>query len=408
MAGAVSQGNSVRLPVLPRDVAGAVTVFAVARGAWAIAAVALFLTIPGTFLLLAVHGDPVTAIVPCLVLAVMLGALIAAVRRPTTSSLLSYVLLGAACVYIYQLAILGEHPEIQLDAIYVLNRPALALVLVGTATASTMDAARWGIAGYLAGTLATVAACIQLDLPILTGFGPSIALVDYCAVFLAVGLIQQAGRGRMPDLAGLQEDTRRIQAQRSSDERAAALVHDTVLNDLSLVLSAPSVLDERTRARLRDDVDTLTRPDWSGESAFERVRGGEDAAFRGAVHSLASDFQWRGLSVDVSIDPEAKLLITPAAAAAALGAARACLENCLKHSGAASAELVVGVRGGAVTLMVIDAGRGFNAADIGADRLGVRSSIVQRVQGVGGAAKVWSMPGHGTSVLLTIPLVLDE
>jgi signal transduction histidine kinase len=58
-----------------------------------------------------------------------------------------------------------------------------------------------------------------------------------------------------------------------------------------------------------------------------------------------------------------------------------------------------------ITLMVTDQGAGFDMAKIPADRLGVRTSIIQRIEDVGGSAQIWSSPGGGTSVVLTIPFL---
>ncbi len=53
--------------------------------------------------------------------------------------------------------------------------------------------------------------------------------------------------------------------------------------------------------------------------------------------------------------------------------------------------------------MITDQGAGFDMAAIPADRLGVRGSIVDRMDAVGGSAQIWSTPGGGTSVVLTFP-----
>jgi signal transduction histidine kinase len=52
---------------------------------------------------------------------------------------------------------------------------------------------------------------------------------------------------------------------------------------------------------------------------------------------------------------------------------------------------------------VIDAGRGFDEAATGRDRLGLRTSVRSRIASVGGRVQVWSAPGRGTSVLLQVP-----
>ena len=53
--------------------------------------------------------------------------------------------------------------------------------------------------------------------------------------------------------------------------------------------------------------------------------------------------------------------------------------------------------------MVVDNGVGFDPEDVPSDRLGIRSAIVQRIESLGGSVRIFSRPGHGTSVLFAIP-----
>jgi signal transduction histidine kinase len=57
-----------------------------------------------------------------------------------------------------------------------------------------------------------------------------------------------------------------------------------------------------------------------------------------------------------------------------------------------------------VTVMVTDRGQGFDPAAVGSDRLGLRSSVAERMAAVGGSARVWSAPGEGTSVIISAPI----
>jgi signal transduction histidine kinase len=43
-----------------------------------------------------------------------------------------------------------------------------------------------------------------------------------------------------------------------------------------------------------------------------------------------------------------------------------------------------------------------------ADRLGLKSSVFGRVEAEGGTVKIWTSPGHGTSVLFTLPLLAES
>ena len=127
------------------------------------------------------------------------------------------------------------------------------------------------------------------------------------------------------------------------------------------------------------------------------------ADLRNRLTAVASDFQWRGLTVDVSVDEDVRLGLGVEASEAAVGAVRACLENVLQHSGESSAELILGADSGEVTIMVVDSGVGFDRHTVPVDRLGLRESVFRRVETASGAVRVWSAPGRGTSVVISLP-----
>lgn len=388
--------------MLPRDGAAGVLVEAVARAARAVAAALLLLAIPALADLYTTAGyapDPV----PFLALVGILLALGALAWRPSNTMLLVYILFGSLCSYLYALALLGSHPEVQQDALHLLHRPSAMLILAGTASARPLPAAGWAVAGFIAGTASLVAASIQLGLPVVTGIGPVLVLIHYFAAYLILALMRRAQLARLPDFQRLRSETRQLEFERTVEQRAAALVHDTVLNDLAFVINAPAVLDKRAQARLREDFATLSRGDWVDEVSRATVIHPAEAVFRNQLMVIVSDLQWRGLNVEVS-GANTPLLVAPQAMEAALGALRACLENVLQHSGSDSAELVLGHTDESATIMVIDAGVGFSPQGVAADRLGLRASVVQRIERAGGSVRLWSEPGQGTSVLMVLPL----
>ncbi len=183
------------------------------------------------------------------------------------------------------------------------------------------------------------------------------------------------------------------------------MLHDTVLNDLALVINGPDVIDDRMRDRMLQDVATLANQDvLEGIEPSEFVDA-SDASLRNQAMLIVSDFQWRGLNVEVTGDTGVVAHMTPEAVAAAVGALRACLENVLRHSGTLSAEIIVSVTDTTVTWTVNDGGEGFDPREIAEDRLGLRSSVFGRVETAGGAVKIFSAKGAGTSVLFTLPLL---
>jgi hypothetical protein len=371
------------------------------------------LAVPSLFSTYGATGDLDQVVVPLAAVLVMLGAVVLMTLHPNTASLVTFLVVGAACLYAYQFSLISFDPQLARDSVFVLNRPALTLVLVGTASASPISAIGWGIGGYLAGQGAVVLAALQLGVTPAIGAGPTIVLLNYITVFLGVALLHRAQHGRVPDLHRLHDETDRSERERDRDRAEAALLHDTILSDLALVINAPARIDGRVQARLLQDITTLANPEWRDGTL--RTRNPRDAEFRNALTSFASDFQWRGLRVDVTFDADAVADLSPEVAAAALAAARACLENVLTHSGQDSAELILGMgtepvggRGAVLTLMVVDAGIGFDPLAVPADRLGIRTSVQHRVESVGGTVRLWSAPGVGTSVLLSFPLPAQD
>ena len=85
-------------------------------------------------------------------------------------------------------------------------------------------------------------------------------------------------------------------------------------------------------------------------------------------------------------------------------AAREALVNAAKHSGENKAHLFCEVEEKAVTLLVRDRGVGFDV-DQGDKGFGLRSSIHERIESVGGAVEVRTSAGRGTAIEMTVPRV---
>jgi hypothetical protein len=394
-----------RVPVLPRTVAAGVSIFAVTRSVHAISGVVLLVCVPGVVVVLLRHhyGDDLAQ--PLFALAVMLAALALATFRTSSFTLAIYLAVGALSNYVFVLSALAHHPELLPTALVLINRPESALVLVGTAGRRPLPAILWGVGGFLLGLAGTGLAELQLGIPLQFGNGPAITLANYCALFVGLSIVQRSQRMRVPDFLQLRGETRRMEAVRTTEQRTVALLHDTVLNDLALVINGPDVLDARIVARMRKDVATLAGAHLLKPATTNAVVAVSDGSLRNQMTQMVSDFQWRGLNVEFTGDTGAVARMTELAVAAAVGALGACLENVLAHSGAATAEIVVSSTDEFVTWTVNDAGRGFDPDAVSADRLGLRSSVFQRVESAGGTVKVWSAPGNGTSVLFTLPLL---
>lgn len=88
--------------------------------------------------------------------------------------------------------------------------------------------------------------------------------------------------------------------------------------------------------------------------------------------------------------------------------AQECLQNVVKHSGAATARLTFGVAGDVARLEIVDDGVGFDTFEhpLGGDEMGGYGllSMAERAEIVGGRLNIRSRPGAGTAVTATIPL----
>ena len=87
---------------------------------------------------------------------------------------------------------------------------------------------------------------------------------------------------------------------------------------------------------------------------------------------------------------------------AMLQAARQAMVNAAKYAGAPVVSVYAEVETDEVTVFVRDRGKGFDMDAVPADRMGVRESIIGRMERNGGTARVKTGPGEGTEVMLNM------
>ncbi|MBF4461364.1 MULTISPECIES: sensor histidine kinase [unclassified Rathayibacter] len=183
------------------------------------------------------------------------------------------------------------------------------------------------------------------------------------------------------------------EARRRSDAR---LMHDTILSTLTLVAHrGEGVAPETLRAQAAADLGLLR----GLEAGPELGRGGA-LRLPGPLLEAGRRAEARGLDIRWHVASEVRLAAsTLDALARAVGE---CLENVRRHSGASAAHLTVVEEAGEIRIAVSDDGCGFDPAAVPAGRLGLAQSVVGRLEAVGGAVRVFSAPGSGTTVLLSV------
>lgn len=98
---------------------------------------------------------------------------------------------------------------------------------------------------------------------------------------------------------------------------------------------------------------------------------------------------------DAPLDPDV---------AAVAKAAREAMINAAKHAGVDRIDVYAETTNDTVQVFVRDRGIGFDLDAIADDRMGVRGSIIGRVERHGGTATIRSGPGEGTEVAMSVPL----
>jgi signal transduction histidine kinase len=388
------------LTVPPRDVATAAIMVAFSRGGWAIGAYLLALS--GWFVIdLSLAGRDLPVFGALSALALIGGGLAALAIWPRPRTAVVFLIVGAIGMWAFQVQLMAGDPELHLEATYMLNRPAVVLVFVGGVSSSIAAGVSWALGGYLVGLGASLVAGLMTSQAPVFANGSAAVLGVYLTLFIALSMIRRSAGRRLPDLDRQRRDAVMLVADRRREERTSALIHDTVLSDLAVIMSSTERIDDATRDRLHADLATLAR---SATPGFQPESSTATAQLYRDMLGVVNDFQWRGLTIEVSGDTRVVVEITSASREALIGALRACLENVLSHAGTTKVELSFDRIDDSFTVMVVDHGQGFEPRTIGIDRLGIRSSIVRRIEGCGGSVRLWSAPGAGTSVVLSVPL----
>ncbi len=395
----------MRVRVLPRELAARIINGTVATMGWAVGALTIVLTIPVLIETLIERGRAADIPLPLALLLIILLGIAAVARWRRTEVVLVYLAVAGVATVCYELALLNGDVAILDEALFVVNRPTLALVAVGVTAATALSGILWCSFGLVVATGVSLTSALIAGVPFRPGLGPLMVFVIAVVGYLTFAAIQNTQRRQVPNFDELEAETQRLARGEDLARRTTAAVHDTVLNDLSIVMNAVDTLDERTSARLLQDLEQLRSAEWISQTTEIATGDDEDASLRNELMQMVSDFQWRGLSIHVTGYGSGVYRLDPDVARALAGSVSAAFENVLRHSGAAVAELELIYGDDVITVMVSDQGSGFDLADVAPDRLGVRGSIVDRMDSVGGSARIWSSPGSGTTVMLTVPVL---
>ncbi|MEX1077763.1 MAG: ATP-binding protein [Homoserinimonas sp.] len=381
----------------PRDVASLVILRAITRTGWTAAGVLLLATAVMVVDVLGDRGLAQASLLPVACLLAQLAALILLYLRPGARTAIIFMAISVISIAGFQLVLFTVDPSIGESSQYLVNRPIVALCALGAVNDRTIGGIQWSTAAILVGEFTSVVVHFALDRKIELGAGPVLAYLLIVILMLWMRRMETNQPTSLPDAHSVDEEIRRLEDVREAEARAAAVVHDTVLSDLAAIVHGRVMLTEHDRQHLRGNMQRLKSA--MAEMSEPTSSGRVDLDLLAVV----SDLQWRGLSVEISGAGSALALVGGPTRAAALNAISAALENVLVHAETTSAELFIDESPGEVMVMVVDQGKGFTPDSVGEDRLGLRLSIVNRIEDCGGRAALWSQPGVGTSVVLSLP-----
>ncbi|MFF3453018.1 PspC domain-containing protein [Streptomyces sp. NPDC002730] len=214
------------------------------------------------------------------------------------------------------------------------------------------------------------------------------------AVIAGVALLAGPWLVRMTqDLS--EERTMRIRAQERAE--VAAHVHDSVLHTLTLIqrnADDGGEVRRLARAQERELRNWLYKPEGTGKDEDE-----EPDTLAEAVKKAAAEVEDKhGVPLEVVVVGDCPL---DEKLSAQMQAAREAMVNAAKYGGEGGAvQVYAEVEGRTVFVSVRDRGPGFDPDSVPQDRMGVRESIIGRMQRHGGTARLRSVPDGGTEVEL--------
>ncbi len=189
-----------------------------------------------------------------------------------------------------------------------------------------------------------------------------------------------------------EERAARIRQQERAD--VAAHLHDSVLQTLALIQKHSA--DSRT-------VSTLAR---AQERDLRQWLYGDatpaEATIASALRAAAAEVEdAHGVPVEVVTVGDAP---SSERSGPLVNAAREAMVNAAKHSGGPKVDVYAELSATRAEVFVRDRGEGFALDDVAQDRLGVRNSILGRMERHGGTSDIRTAPGEGTEVRLAMPL----
>jgi signal transduction histidine kinase len=325
----------------------------------------------------------------------------------------AYLVVGTLGVYVFTTTVLGVPDAFPASNMFLVAMPKMALVMVGGAGITAVGGVLWSTAAFILAEASAFLAILTTTVPYRPDlFTLSTYLVLVGAMVLA-GIDRRASNAAQPAIHRAVQDGANRQLRDALDTRAIALLNDTTVAQLvALSLAEPGALSPGLTASLKYTLTTLHDTNWLTDidartntalQPTDTQKLPSDAWLSSAVYTAIERSRDRGLVVEVTGDRDALARLDAESDRDVGLAVQHCLVNVILHAGVASAEVAVESDLSTISLLITDAGRGFTESESASDRLGIRQSVRRRIEQLGGSVLIWSRPGAGTNVRLTVP-----
>lgn len=339
--------------------------------------------------------------------ALLPAMLLLAFRDRTLSTVwaVSYLVVGGLGLYFHALVPLSQPEPVFDGGGFSFLAAKVALLMVGGAGITALSGIAWTVAGYVVAEAAVVSAGLQTGAPVHPDVACLIVLLATVCIIPIVNPVTRRLARAQPRVHRAARDDRLAALRYRVEVKAAALMHDTVLNHLAAIADSPrETLDPLLLDQVRRDAESLAGEEWLAEPTTELTARTRLDWQHSGLFTAIQESRLLGLEVEATGDLSAVGRLDRESSTALGLAMKQCLVNVLKHSGTRYAEVAVYASGSELSVMVVDNGRGFSVAATGADRLGLRTSVRRRIESVGGSVTVWSTPGRGTSIMIRVPV----
>ena len=228
-----------------------------------------------------------------------------------------------------------------------------------------------------------------------------VLVINPSAVIIGISLLTDSIRQLNATLDASRQGQARAAVERALVEerrRLDSIVHDEVMTTLVNAALTGTERDPKVTELAKHAIAQLES---AGQTSENRVPVTVDHVawlVEDVVTSLVPDAK-------VSVEFRDSSLTVPASVASAIGqAAREAAMNIARHAEAKHVRAVIGdpaAKATGIRVVVSDDGVGFDPASVPSDRFGLRLSVLERMQSVGGKVELRSQPGKGTVVELT-------